>query len=250
VRILFVFFFFLVVSAHASNDFYRCLVALNSGAITQEPAKLETEKFTFNSLVINIPPKAVRFAKYISADGTLTINDQVVLLLTLEEMFNAQNIAHADIPLEAALQRKLNMLLNIPESKKDDTYPREVTIITHQQSNMQDSTARLLTENASLQNAHTIVLGSNEFPIVSKDLIEKANTVQHSEGGEIDYVPPLATRFNLMGGYCNYCLTQSVGSIINAKLSESSLDPVNIYEDRRNKAGLSWYFDGGQLKAI
>jgi len=24
----------------------------------------------------------------------------------------------------------------------------------------------------------------------------------------------------------------------------------NLKEDRRNKAGLSWYFDGGQLKAI
>jgi len=226
---LLLFLALLAQPAFAVDAFYRCLAALKAETSSTPAAEYVVTPFKFQTLSMDFPPQVIPYAKYIAADDSLNTGDKIIMLLTLEEMFGPDPHSVAGTPMNSELQSKLNLILNIPKSAASPTRPTEAVYITHQQNTMQDASAELISEGGPLHGVHTTLLATGHFPIRSKALIENADTFQHSEGGEIEFIPPQVTRFHLMGGHCNYCLSQSISSIVAIKLMENSREPIDIY---------------------
>ena len=226
------------VYLHASTleSWHECALALRHDvrlagwrAATQVAKKV----IVFEGEEYHIPEALLNVAEGVKEDAVMSKKAKADFLTRMDQSFREQDhIVWEVMPHNWVkdFNNRMRVAMQETDAKRKDAFPfeeaDEVAVVVHQNTRFQENTGLFLEHR--LPGIPTVSLIARQFPLTSAKLIQQSSRLQWSGGGSFE-VPEHATKFHLFGGFCNACLSDAIGSIIESTLGKTAQKPKDIY---------------------
>jgi len=206
-------------------EYRECLIRLAWNPKDSPVTPVDVGFFEYKGYRYQLPTQILPVAKELA-------NSLVPPLRKIEYLSMLRDIFDADRPyqgiVEAGLSVNFNRAMKNAMAGSVDS-ATEISIVIHQQNELQDATAAFLKSETVLRDVPVITLASGLFKILSNNLLKTSSQIRLSNLGEVSELPIMATTFNLFGGYCSACMTRTITGIAHEKIKKESTEPLNFF---------------------
>jgi hypothetical protein len=188
-----------------------------------EASEYNYAQFVFGGQKFLFPQEFIPQANLFSNLAKVDRSQKLKYLHSLEGLFS---------PIEAGPNpsrewvNSFNNLINMERPAANLDKAEEVTVFTHLPSAMQEAAAKTI--HSRLNKIPVIALASDNYPVLSQNLLNQVARIDWSVSGE--FIPPKNARiFHFLGGYCDACLSISIGNVVDAAAANPKARSTNIY---------------------